>query len=235
MTNTALADEPRRGGRKSAKVVKLETAAAGSARQLVIQPPKMQTVQLRINGTAPYVQHAFSQKARNTMIETQMLGEQSRKGRKRDPKNFDAVYEGAMHKSVQGWWGIPAPAFRNAMISACRMSGFKMTIGKLSIFVVADGFDAIDGTPLVKITKGAPVRHIAPARNAGGTTDIRCRPMWREGWEATVTIRFDLDQFSIADVVNLFSRAGMQVGVGEGRPDSPKSAGLGWGLWEIAK
>ena len=33
--------------------------------------------------------------------------------------------------------------------------------------------------------------------------------------------------------MNLMARAGAQVGVGEGRPDSKTSAGLGFGTWEI--
>jgi hypothetical protein len=57
--------------------------------------------------------------------------------------------------------------------------------------------------------------------------------MWREGWEAKLRIRYDADQFSLSDVSNLLARAGMQVGVGEGRPDSKDSAGLGWGLFSL--
>ena len=36
-----------------------------------------------------------------------------------------------------------------------------------------------------------------------------------------------------ADVVNLIARVGIQVGIGEGRPDSKMSAGLGYGLFEL--
>ena len=32
---------------------------------------------------------------------------------------------------------------------------------------------------------------------------------------------------------NLIARVGMQVGVGEGRPDSKQSAGLGFGLFDV--
>jgi hypothetical protein len=223
----------------TAEVVPMKITAAKkiasdpNTRQAIIAPPKFETAAIRIRGTSPYVQHAFSQKSQQTMIETQMAGSQARKGRQRDPKDFDAVFEGAKHKSTEGWCGIPAPAFRNAMISACRTIGFKMTLAKLSLFVEADGFDAVDGTPLVKITKGDPERHFAPARNDNGSTDIRCRPMWREGWEAVVRIRWDAAQFSASDVANLFARVGLQVGIGEGRPDSRNSAGLGWGLFEL--
>lgn len=213
----------------------LKAKKSETVRNVVIAAPKFERAAIKIRGVAPYVQHRFSQKAINTMVETQSLGSQSKKGRTREPKDFDAVYEGSMYLSRDGWNGIPADSFRCAMISACRTVGFKMTLAKLSLFVEADGFDAANSRPLVKITKGKPEKHIAPARNDNGSTDIRCRPMWREGWEAVVRIRWDAEQFSASDVVNLMARVGLQVGIGEGRPDSRESAGLGWGLFEIVQ
>lgn len=200
-------------------------------RTVVIEPPKFEIAKIKIVGVSPYVQNKFSRKAREKMEETQRAGEQARKRRKREAKDFEAVYREAMHISKQGWYGIPAPAFRNAMISACRIVGFKMTIAKLSVFVEADGIDADDGTPLVRIM-GEPRAHEAMVRNATGVADIRWRPMWEE-WSAVVRARWDSAQFSASDVVNLLARAGMQVGVGEGRPDSKDSNGQGWGLFEV--
>lgn len=201
-------------------------------RQVVISAPKFEQATILIRGTAPLVQHKFSAKARNTIIATQEAGQQAKKGRKREPKNFDEVYQGARHISAEGWDGIPAAAFRNAMISACRIVGFKMTLAKLSLFTVADGHEE-DGTPLVKITKGEPRQFFAPARNSDGSTDIRCRPQWMPGWEARITLRWDAEQFSATDIVNLMARVGQQVGIGEGRPDSRMSAGQGWGCFEV--
>ena len=199
--------------------------------EIKITAPNFKRAAIAIRGTSPMVQHKFSEKARNTMVAIQEEGSQSRKGRKRDPKDFNAVYEAAKHVSTEGWCGIPASAFRNAMISACRIVGFKMTLAKLSLFVDADGYGS-DGTPLVKITKGEPVQHLAPARNANGSTDIRCRPMWHE-WEAKLRLRWDGDQFSPTDIANLLSRVGAQVGIGEGRADSRMSSGMGWGFFEL--
>lgn len=200
---------------------------------VTIKPPNFEEARITIRGTTPYVQHAFGQKALNTMMENQMAGSQSRKGKLREPKNFKEVLANATHFSRNGWIGIPAPAFRNGIISACRTVGFKMTLAKLSVFVKADGFDKNSGDPLVKITKGKPHEHFGAARNANGGTDVRCRPMWDEGWEAIVTIRWDADQFTASDIVNLLSRAGAQVGIGEGRADSRNSAGMGWGHFEV--
>ena len=204
-------------------------------RDVIISPPRKEIATVRIRGTAPYMQNAFPQKSVDIMVATQSAGQQAKKGRKREPKDFNAAYENATHKSRQGWCGIPASAFRNAMISACRTVGFKMTIAKMSVWVEADGFDACSGDGLVKITKGVRHEDRRPVRLPNGSTDIRVRPMWKEGWEATVRLSWDAEQFSASDVMNLFARAGMQVGVGEGRPDSRSSAGMGFGVFEITK
>jgi len=202
-------------------------------RTVSIAPPNFQTAVFKIRGTAPYVQNKFSQKAREMMRETQEGGSTNRKGKKKEAKNFQETYEQAKHISHDGWCGIPAPSFRNAMISACRIVGFKMTHAKLSVFVEPDGFDSDDGTPLVKIIEGEPRVHEGRVVVGMGVADIRWRPMW-ETWAAIVRIRFDADQFTLEDVSNLLSRVGMQVGIGEGRPDSKTSAGMGWGTFEIA-
>jgi len=203
--------------------------------EVVIRAPDIRAVEVRIRGTSPYVQNRFSAKAQEMMREKQEAGSTSKKGSARTPKDFKALYEGAMHKSTEGWHGIPAPAFRNALISACRLAGFAMTRAKLSVFVDADGYDVVDGTPLVKITKGTPKYSELPARNETGVVDIRPRPMWEPGWEATVRIKYDSEQFTLEDVVNLMLRAGQQVGIGEGRHDSPRSCGMGWGCFDIVQ
>jgi len=107
-----------------------------------------------------------------------------------------------------------------------------MTVAKLSVFIVQDGIDADDGTPLVRILGDEPELNEMMVRNATGVADIRIRPMWRE-WGAVLSLRFDAQQFNEQDVVNLVYRAGAQVGVGEGRPDSKSSAGLGFGTFTI--
>jgi len=208
--------------------------ASAGAGVVKISPPKFETAEFRIIGTAPYVQNKFSAKAQEQIHGAQEAGPTRRKNRKKEAKDFQQCYEQAMHKAVGGWAGIPAPAFRNACIDACRMAGFTMTHAKLSVFVEADGFDADDGTPLVKITKGKPQYTELAVRIATGVVDLRARPMWREGWEAVVRVRFDTDQFTLTDVANLMLRAGEQVGVGEGRPASKKSNGMGWGLFALA-
>lgn len=198
---------------------------------VTITAPDIRTAVFKIKGLSPYVQNKFPAKAREQIKATQEAGSQAKSKRARAAKDFDEVYRGAQHIAEEGWHGIPAPAFRNAMIDACRLVGFKMTIAKCSLMIQADGFDVDDGTPLVKID-GKPERHESYVRNETGVVDLRHRPMWRR-WTCDLKVQFDAGQFSATDVTNLLLRAGMQVGVGEGRPFSKKSAGQGWGCFTI--
>lgn len=199
--------------------------------RVTITAPKIVTASFNIAGTAPLVQARFSAKAKQ-MLMRKMADPTSAKGKKvRDARDFDRDCREAMHVTTEGRQGIPAAAFRNAMISACRLIGFKMTLAKLSVFVEADGFDAVDGVPLVHFD-GEWERLDMHTRNATGVVDVRVRPMWRQ-WSANVRVKFDADQFNLADVSNLLLRAGTQVGIGEGRPDSKSSAGIGFGTFEI--
>ena len=201
------------------------------SRSLVISAPNMKIAQFHIRGVSPYQQSRFTEKAINAMRAKQEAGGQGNTKRIREAKDFDAAYEGAKHVSSEGWCGIPAGAFRTGMIDCCRLVGYKMTFAKLSIFVEPDGFDRVDGDPLVKII-GEPEMTIKGMRNDNGGMDLRARPMWRD-WEVILHVRFDEDQFALEDVSNLLSRVGQQCGVGEGRPNSRESPGCGFGLFEI--
>lgn len=202
----------------------------------VIKPANIVRTTLRIKGTAPLVQNKFSHKARQKMMDDMSTPANAKKGKQvRPPRNYDEDFIQAQHISTAGWNGIDATAFRTAMIDACRTVGLVMTRAKMSVFVVADGFDKDDGAPLVKIISPNPPERIESlVRNDNGGADIRIRPMWRE-WEADITLEFDADMITAESVVNLLDRAGRQVGVGEGRPYSKNSVGQGWGTFTVVE
>lgn len=199
-----------------------------------ITAPNMQTSMFKIVGTAPLVIHRFSLKSKLQMKATMEAGSQSKKGKKREAANFDELYNEARYRSKAGWDGFNAAAIRAGTISACRLVGFKMTLAKLCLFVIADGVDAKEPEfQLVRIY-GEPRKLESIARVETGAAYVCCRPIYDE-WYSNVQIRFDGDQFSLQDVTNLLSRVGEQVGIGEGRPDSKNSAGMGWGTFRIAQ
>jgi hypothetical protein len=195
----------------------------------IITPPKFGVTDFYIEGAAPLVVERFSKKAE--LMAKMAEGKSAGSKKVRDARDYDKEAEEARYRSAENWEGMNAAAFRAAMISACRLVGFKMTLAKLSTFIEADGYDKNDGVPLVRIYGESQV-YTAHTRNATGVVDVRSRPMYRN-WAARLRVRYDMDQFKMADVLNLVSRCGMQVGIGAGRPDSKASAGCGFGLFNV--
>jgi len=200
--------------------------------QVKITPPNIQHAAFKLLGLGPMAVNRFSEKAQRGMEETQRAGKTSQSKKKREPKQFEELFEAARYQAAEGWDGIHAAALRNAMISACSIVDFKMTRAKKGIFIKPEGFDAQDGTPLIRIWGPPPVMWIAPVRNADGSFDLRPRPRWDE-WELHPHIEYDADMFTLSDITNLVMRVGFQVGLGEGRPDSKRSAGIDYGHFRI--
>lgn len=204
----------------------------GKQETVSIKAPNLKTIIVSIIGTAPLVVHRFSHKAQQGMLDKMEKGSVAKKGQKREAADLDGLYNEARYQSPEGWDGFNASAIRHALISACRLVGFKMTIAKLSCFVIEDGRDKVEPQiPLIKIY-GKPRRLDMWARVETGAAYMTIRPCYDE-WKSKVKIRFDADQFSVDDVINLLARAGEQVGICEGRPDSKNSVGMGWGTFRI--
>lgn len=207
---------------------------APNAQTVTIKPPNFGTAAFRIEAEpgVPLVIHRFSAKTKQQMKEKMETGKAASSKRNREAKATDDLYDESRYRSADGWDGFNASSIRAAMISACRLVGFKMTLAKLSLFVVADGQDATEKQiPLIRIL-GDPIKQEDMARVETGQPYVTVRAAYHD-WKAVVRIRFDMDQFTAQDVSNLMQRVGGQVGIGEGRPDSKNSAGMGWGLFRI--
>lgn len=197
-----------------------------------IKPPNFGIATFQITGVAPLVIHRFSAKTKQQMKDKMETGKAAGNKKNREAKATDDLFQEARYRSAEGWDGFNASSIRAAMISACRLVGFKMTLAKLSVFVVADGVDATEPQiPLIRII-GEAMKQEDMARVETGQPYVTVRAAYHN-WKAKVRIRYDADQFTLQDVTNLVSRVGLQVGIGEGRPDSKNSAGMGWGLFEV--
>jgi len=203
-----------------------------ATQNIQIKAPNFGRATFQIVGTAPLVVHRFSSKIKMQMLQKMEQGKAAASKKDRPAKDSDQTFADARYISKQGWDGFNAAAIRNAMISACRLVSFKMTLAKMSVFVEADGWDKDEPQiPLVRIY-GEAVRQDDMARVETGQPYVTIRAAYYD-WSAKITIRWDADQFSLADVTSLLSRVGQQVGIGEGRPDSKNSCGMGWGLFEV--
>lgn len=209
------------------------TKKTTESKTVTIKPPNFGRAEFTLTGLAPLVIHRFSAKTKNEMKMKMETGKAASSKKNREAKATDDLFEESRYISRDGWDGVHAGAFRNALISACRLVGFKMTLAKMSIFIEADGWDAQEPQiPLVRI-HGKPIKQEDMARVQTGQPYVTVRAAYHD-WTCKLRVRWDADQFTIDDVANLLSRVGMQVGIGEGRPDSKNSAGMGWGLFEVS-
>ena len=203
-------------------------------KNLVIKARAFQVAEFEIIGTSPLVIHRFSAKTKQEMKQKMETGKAASSKKNREAKNTDDTFQESRYISKEGWDGFHAGAIRSAMISACRLVGFKMTLAKLSLFVVNDGWDAKEPQiPLIRIY-GKAEKQEDIARVETGQPYVTIRAAFYN-WKSKLKIRWDADQFTIEDVYNLLIRVGMQVGLCEGRPDSKKSVGMGWGLFDVIK
>lgn len=221
---------------KAIKLTKPRTTEAISGNghtSVQIAPPNIKTATFTIRGLSPLVIHRFSQKAKNMMLDTMKAGSTARGKKKREPLDELATFNASRYISKDGWDGFNVASVRCALISACRLVGFKMTLAKLSVFVEEDGRDKDEPQfGLIRILDAKPVMQQDIARVETGQAYVTIRAAYHD-WRAKIRIRFDADQFTVQDVSNLLSRVGAQVGIGEGRPDSKNSCGMGWGTFEI--
>lgn len=221
--------------KKTAAIVSIASAqseAKQETKKVTIKRPNISTAKAKLISTAAYVQNKFANYKRTEMAEKQKQGSSQKKTRRaKPPKDFEKAYQGSLHVSQDGWYGIPASSIRNAMIEACRLCEIDMIRAKMCIFIVPDGLDNETLEPLIRIS-GTPHMYIAPVKIGINQTDLASRAMF-DKWTAIVTVQWDSDVFEATDIINLLARAGWQVGIGAGRPLSKTSAGTGKGTWNV--
>ena len=208
-------------------MAKNKTAAAPQERHVTIKPANFQTAIFHIKGTSPLVINRMSQKAKEGLVKPPP-------GTNRPPDNRtpEQKYNDARYISKDGWDGFNASAIRCAFISVCRVVNYKMCRAKLSFFTIEDGRDALEPqVPLIRIYGESIMQHDIGRTSTGDAVPLY-RPAYHD-WSAKLRVRWDADQFSLTDVTNMLSQIGERVGIGEGRYDSKRSAGQGWGCFVV--
>jgi len=87
---------------------------------VAVKPPKFELAEFRIIGVAPLVIHRFSEKAKLELKQKMETGKAASSKKNREAKSSDELFEQARYVSPEGWDGVHAAAFRNALIDAMR-------------------------------------------------------------------------------------------------------------------
>ena len=178
---------------------------------IVINKPNIETVSFDVFGTQPMIQHKWSEKAKKQMLDKQM--KKATKGR--EPKNpeqdfYDSLYLCSDGKHPKGPYGFPAVGFKSSAVRAAKqVEGMTMTDAKAWFYVIPDDGD------LVRIYGPPPVIREDMVK-IQQTTDIRFRGQFNE-WRVRLNVRYNMDQISSEQLLNLFELAGFSCGVGEWR------------------
>lgn len=170
-------------------------------------------VEIPISGVSPLIPHKWSEKALRLMREAQS-GTTTKA--KREPKIPEDEAEAALYRLADGRPGMPATAFKAALVGAVRLfQGITMVQAKSAVFVLGEGPDQ-----LVPITGEMTLREDTP-RNANGNADLRYRYAFYP-WEATLQVEYLAALIDESSAVALLDAAG-DGGVGDWRPSAPKS------------
>ena len=191
---------------------------------VVIPVLEIKTAQVRIVGDSPLIVHAWSEKAKQMMLDKQMKKASTGKEAKDPFIDFcDSLYwlterpKNPTMKDVQNAkFGFPTTAFKAAAVDA----GYQQ--GVLKVKTTARGAFHIDGE--FAVIEGVPEMREDMVRIGMGTADIRYRGEFKN-WSTTLMIRYNPKAISLEQIVNLINIGGFACGVGEWRPSKDGSYG----------
>ena len=171
---------------------------------ITLNPPRVETIQIEVVGTAPLICHRWSEKAKKMMLDKQTRKASAAK----EAKNPEQDFEDSLYRHPDGGYGFPSVAFKAAAVRAGTYSDMKMTFLRGAFHVTGE---------LVPIA-GNPSMREDMVRLQGTTADIRHRGEFKE-WSAVVPLQVNTSVLSIEQLANLFVIAGFAVGLGEWRPE----------------
>lgn len=215
-----------------------------------IEPLEFEVLVLQILGIRPLIVHAWDPKVQGEMLAKQMkLPVKSNKQRERDPVSEFEAAKYRIPEELGGGYGVPAAAFKQSFVDACRHTGLKMTETQGAFHV--RGIE-VEQPPVVIIDKEGkeievgeksmeiipiygdePTMRMDMVRLDGGSADMRFRPQYKK-WYCLVPVQIAKGSMTAQQVIDLANRAGFHCGICEWRPFSKKSKNGSYGMFKIA-
>lgn len=209
---------------------------------VTIKPVQIRKTALRIAGDTPLIVHAWSDKAKQMILDAQTGKKKGKQKPRRVPAaDFvegaywltpkpvygenaeDAEVIEAFEKAVAegARFGFPATAIKQAANSAAyRLGWVKNQMGlRGSWFIEADE------NGLVEVHSDTPVIREDMVKIGMGTADLRYRPQFNN-WHIDLTISYNANgEFDLDSIINAINAGGYICGIGEWRPERDGSFG----------
>ena len=175
-----------------------------------LKPIARNEITFTIRGISPLIQHAWSAKAKKQMADKH-AGKKTKTREIRDPEQ---EFKDAIYHTKSGEYGIPAMAFKRAVLSAAHKDiGIEKTLLRKSFFILCN-----DAEMILPMECDEPEMREDCVRVGMGSSDLRYRPEFKK-WSVAITAGFDAEMLKPEDIVNIVNRAGFGVGIGEWRPE----------------
>lgn len=192
-----------------------KTAIEEIAVPVTISPLRQDIIRVTVKGITPLIVHAWDRKARQMMLDA-MQGKKAKVKKAKDP---EAEFEASRYRLPDGRDGLPAVAFKSAIVGGARFFGKSVSMVSLKQQIFVGGEVDAEGTLLVPIEGDVSMREDC-VRVGNGVADLRYRAMY-SNWSATLEIQFLSSVLAPESVIALVEAGGMG-GVGEWRPSAPK-------------
>jgi len=210
-------------------------AAKKETEVVEIRPLDIKEVKIKIIGDTPLIVHAWSEKAKRMMLESQMKTTKTKARELRDPfaDYIDSMYwltekpeptEEAFEMAVKNGakWGFPVGAIKMAANSAAyRLGWVRNQMGLRGAYFLKSEF----GDMAQIITENPPVMREDMVRIGLGSADLRYRGEFRD-WSMELTLEYNASgDMTLEQIVNVINAGGYTTGLGEWRPEKDGTFG----------
>lgn len=200
-----------------------------------IRPLEIKKVNIRIIGDSPLIVHAWSEKAKRMMLETQMKKTKTKAKEGRDPFDdfINSLYwlKGKPEKSTPetfseavmngAKWGFPVGAIKQAANStAYRLGWVKNQMALRGAY-----FLKTEWGEMAEIEGSVPEMREDMVRIGMGSADLRYRGEFKS-WSMTFELQYNASgSMTLEQILNCINAGGFACGIGEWRPEKDGSFG----------
>jgi hypothetical protein len=204
--------------------------------EVSIKPIEIRTTEITIEGDSPLIMHAWSEKAKLMMLESQQGKAKGKTKKYRNPvaEFIESMYwltgkpiyaddateeecEEAFNAAIAAGakFGFPCTAIKQAANAAAyRMGWVKNQAGLRGAYFLSSSFG-----DMVEIKSETPIMREDMVRIGMGSADLRYRGEFRN-WTATFNIAYNVaGEFSLENLINIINAGGTVCGIGEWRPE----------------
>lgn len=212
-----------------------------------IKPMELQTVDITIVGTTPLIIHAWSDKAKQMMLDKQRgkatktkhetkipvndfmaacywLTEQPEPGV--DDEEAEANYHAAIAAGAK--FGFPVTGIKQSAIMGAKRGGLDVVATELRGSFFLEGATEASTNDIAEIISEPPIMRDDMVKVGGmsKTADIRFRPQFND-WEIPMRMTYNVNgKYSLEQLLNCFNVGGFVCGIGEWRPERDGQNGM---------